>query len=230
MDVSSTVVIVDDDESVRRALQRLLSAAGYYVETYATASDVVRRGPLGGPGCLILDVRMPDINGLQLRDWLSSQGHSEPVVFITGYGDVETGVRAMKGGAVDFLTKPFGEEALLKAVARAIRLDVEARHESEELAEIRRRYHTLTRREREVCNLVATGRLNKQIATVLGTREKTIKVHRARVMRKMGVTSVAELVRAVDRLARADSDTDDALDHTDEHDARPWSLNIRSTA
>jgi FixJ family two-component response regulator len=220
VDVSSTVVIVDDDESVRRALRRLLSTAGYEVETFASASELVRRGPLEGPGCLILDVRMPDINGLQLRDSLASLGHSEPVVFITGYGDVETGVGAMKAGAVDFLTKPFGEEALLKAVARAIQLDAEARHESAALAEIRCRYRTLTRREREVCHLVATGRLNKQIATVLGTREKTIKVHRARMMRKMRVTSVAELVRAVDRLARADDgEADDALDHAGEDHA-----------
>ena len=218
-DVTPIVVIVDDDESVRRAIRRLLTTVGYDVETYATASELVRRGPLEGPGCLILDVRMPEINGLQLRDWLWSLGHSEPVVFITGYGDVETGVRAMKGGAVDFLMKPFGEEALLKAVKRALLLDAEARHESEELADLRGRHRTLTRREREVCKLVATGRLNKQIATVLGTREKTIKVHRARVMRKMRVTSVAELVRAVDRLARAGDNTDYALGHADDGDA-----------
>jgi len=209
-DATPTIVIVDDDESVRRALRRQLTTAGYNVEAYATAAELLQRGPVQGPGCLILDVRMPEISGLQLRDSLWPLGHSQPVVFMTGYGDLETGVRAMKTGAVDYLTKPFGEAALLEAIERALQRDAAARHEQEALAVLQSRYLTLTRREREVCRLVADGRLNKQIAAVLGTSEKTIKVHRARVMRKMCVASVAELVRAVDRLARGREQSDDA--------------------
>lgn len=195
-----TLLVVDDDESVRRALERLLTVSGYTVETFASANEFLAREPLTGPGCLILDVMLPGLGGLDLHALLRSAGLEKATVFLSGYGDVPTSVRAMKGGAVDFLTKPADDTQLLDAIERALARDRRVREDRSELQDLRRRADTLTPRERQVCALVATGRLNKQIAALLGTSEKTVKVHRARVMSKMRVTSIAELVRVVDRL------------------------------
>lgn len=198
--VTPVLLVVDDDPSVRRSLARLLRSAGYAVETFGSASELLAREPLSTPGCLILDVRLPGLSGLDLQAMLRAAGTEKATIFVSGLGDVPTSVRAMKEGAVDFLTKPIDDTQLLEAVERALAHDRAAREESAELSELRRRLATLTPREREVCALVATGRLNKQIAFLLGTSEKTIKVHRARVMTKMQTTSVAALVRAVDRI------------------------------
>lgn len=203
-DKPPTLLVVDDDESVRRALERLLSVSGYAVETFGSANEFLAREPLTGPGCLILDVLLPGLGGLDLHTLLRSTGMERATVFLSGQGDVPTSVRAMKGGAVDFLTKPVDDTQLLEAIERALARDQRTREDRAELRELRRRADTLTPREREVCALVATGRLNKQIAALLGTREKTVKVHRARVMAKMQVTSIAELVRVVDRLGVRD--------------------------
>jgi FixJ family two-component response regulator len=199
-DKPATLLVVDDDESFRRALRRLLTVSGYTVETFASANEFLAREPLTGPGCLILDVLLPGLDGLDLHALLRSAGTEKATVFLSGHGDVPTSVRAMKGGAVDFLTKPVDDAQLLDAIERALARDRRARQDREELQDLRRRADTLTPREREVCALVATGRLNKQIGALLGTSEKTVKAHRARVMAKMRVTSLAELVRVVDRL------------------------------
>lgn len=194
------LLVVDDDESVRRSLARLLTAAGYNVETFPSAAELLAREPLTGPGCLILDVRLPGLSGLDLHAWLRSRGLEKATVFVSGHGDVPTSVRAMKDGAVDFLTKPVNDVQLLEAIERALERDRWQREDHAELNELRRRVAALTPREREVCAVVVTGRLNKQIAAMLGMSVKTVKVHRARVMAKMQVDSVAELVRIVDRL------------------------------
>ena len=198
--VAPRVLVVDDDASVRRAFARLLTAAGYTVETFASAPELLAREPLTGPGCLILDVRLPGLSGLDLQAMLRATGAEKATIFVSGHGDVPTSVRAMKDGAVDFLTKPVDDVKLLEAIDRALARDRVEIEDRTELSELRRGLATLTPREREVCALVATGRLNKQIAHLLGTSEKTVKVHRARVMAKMQVASLAELVRAVDRL------------------------------
>ena len=200
-----TVTIVDDDDSVRRALTRLLSASGYNVRSFSSATelldDAAPRFP--GPGCLLLDVRLPGLDGLELHSYLKKSGSERAVVFMTGHGDVLTGVKAMKSGAVDFLLKPFSDEELLDAVGRATIRDGSIRATQLEVRELNHRASRLTRREREVCFLVVAGRLNKQIAAALGTTEKTVKVHRSRVMAKMQAHSLAELVRIVEFLKRA---------------------------
>ena len=197
---SPMVYIVDDDASVRKALSRLLKSAGYRVETYDGAQDflVHDHAPGSGPQCLVLDVRMPKLNGLDLQARLHDSGVNVPVIFATGHGDVPSSVRAMKVGAVDFLTKPIDDRALLSAVARGLALDAERQRVSGVVNELKSRLERLTPREREVLALVVTGMLNKQIAGRLGTCERTIKVHRARVMKKMQAGSVAELVRMAD--------------------------------
>jgi RNA polymerase sigma factor (sigma-70 family) len=200
-DSAPVLLVVDDDASVRRALARLLTAAGYLVETFGSAQELLAREPLTGPGCLILDVRMPGLSGLDLQAMLRATGAEKATIFVSGHDDVPASVRAMKGGAVDFLTKPIDDAQLFEAIERALARDRVEREDHIELAELRRRLATLTPREREVCALVATGRLNKQIAHLLGTSEKTIKVHRARVMAKMKVTSLVALVRVADRLS-----------------------------
>ena len=218
-----TVTIVDDDDSVRRALARLLSASGYSVRTFASALDLLSE-PLvtdPGPGCLLLDVRMPGLNGLELQSILKGAGTETAVVFMTGHGDVQTGVKAMKSGAVDFLLKPFTDEELLDAVKRALGKDQDLRDSQREVTELDLRAARLTPREREVCALVVSGKLNKQIAAALGTSEKTVKVHRSRVMAKMQAASLAELVRFVERLKRAHPGygmLDGVGSHTDGYD------------
>jgi len=198
-----TVFVVDDDPSVLRSLDRLLRSAGYAVEAYASPRaflERVQRAPLDGAGCVVLDLRMPDLGGIELQEELAQYGCLLPIVFLTGHGDVSSSVRAMKAGAVDFLTKPCDDTDLIAAVERALARDAEARAAREEKRALQERFEALTPREREVCLLVAQGLLNKQIAAELGTAEKTVKVHRGRVMEKLGVESLAELVRLVDRL------------------------------
>jgi FixJ family two-component response regulator len=189
------VCVVDDDQSVRRALRRLLKSDGYAAEAFASAEDYLARKIFEGPICLVLDVRMPGLKGPGLQEALEKRGACEQVVFLTGHGDVPTATRAMKKGAVDFLTKPFDGEELILAVKRALERAEEQLRRHGERREARRRIDKLTPREFEVFRFVIRGLLNKQIAAELHTAEKTIKVHRGRVMEKLGVTSVADLVR-----------------------------------
>jgi FixJ family two-component response regulator len=189
------VCVVDDDQSVRRSLRRLFKSAGYAAEMYASSEDYLAREPFSGPICLVLDVRMPGLNGLGLQEELELRGGCEQIVFITGHIDVPTCTRAMKKGAVDFLLKPFDDGELIEAVARALGRGQECLRKRAERREARGRVDKLTPREFEVLRFVLMGLLNKQIAAELETAEKTIKVHRGRVMQKLGVTSVADLVR-----------------------------------
>ena len=192
--------IVDDDDSLRSALQRLLAAAGYRVKAYASAGEFLLDPPADAPGCLLLDLRMPGPSGLDLQEALARHGIRLPVIFLSGHGDLATGVRAMKAGAVDFLSKPVEREPLLAAVARALELDAAQRAASGVDREIRARFAQLTAREREVFELVAAGRLNKQIADALGIAERTVKAQRAQVMAKLGAANAAELGRIAAQL------------------------------
>ena len=193
------VFVVDDDPSVRKSLTRVMTSAGYAVEAFASARDFLARAPAGGPCCVVLDVRMPGLTGLDLQEALVGAGRAIPIVFITGHGDISMSVKAMKAGAVDFLTKPFEVNGLLAAIRRALDKDAKDRGEESQTAAVLARVRRLTPREIEVFALVVTGLLNKQIAGQLGIGEKTVKVHRARVMEKMQAGSVAELVRLADR-------------------------------
>jgi two-component system, LuxR family, response regulator FixJ len=202
MSVSKTkklVCVVDDDQSVRRALGRLFKSAGYASETFGSAENYLAREIFEGPICLILDVRMPGLKGPALQEALEKRGGCEQIVFITGHGDVPTAIRAMKNGAVDFLTKPFDDGQLIEAVKLALERGEEQLRKRGERREARERVDELTPREFEVLRFVVAGLLNKQIAAELHTAEKTIKVHRGRVMQKLGVTSVADLVRVSQR-------------------------------
>ena len=193
------VFVVDDEASVRKSLGRLLKAAGYRVETFASAREFLQRPADNAIACLVLDVQMPELNGMELQQALMDTNRVLPIVFITGHGDIPMSVRAMKAGATDFLSKPFDEKDLLEAIQRA--LD-QAQQQSVERAagdEVRRRLASLTPREHEVLLQVLTGHLNKQIAATLGAAEKTIKVHRGRVMQKMQAQSVADLVRLCEK-------------------------------
>ena len=192
---NSLVFAIDDDASVRKGLARLLRSAGYESEVFASASDFLKRARHPGPCCVIVDVRMPGLSGIDLQETLLQRRREEQLVFVTGHGDIPTCAHAMKAGAVDFLSKPFGDDELLQCVERALLRSVEERRRSAEKDEARRLLDLLTPREFEVMQLVITGMLNKQIAGELGTAEKTVKVHRGRVMQKLGVPSVAELVR-----------------------------------
>lgn len=195
---SPLVLIVDDDPSVRKGLTRLLGSAGYTVEAFASAQEFLAREPHAGPCCLVLDVRMPDLTGIQLQELLATTGRRMSIVFVTGHADVRTSVKAMKAGAVDLLTKPVDARDLLAAIQRAVTRDEHDRAAAARRAEVQRRVGMLTPREAEVFARVVTGMLNKQIGAVLGIGEKTVKVHRARVMEKMEAGSVAELVRLAD--------------------------------
>lgn len=194
-----TVFVVDDDPGVLKSLSRLLRSAGLAVATFSSPRDFLDRDGADSPGCLVLDLAMPGLNGMELQQALVAAGRAVPIIFLTGRGDIPTSVEAMKRGAVDFLTKPVSDEALLAAVAIAIEKDRSQRLARAQADEIRQRLATLTPREREVLSHVIAGRLNKQTAADLGTVEKTIKVHRARVMEKMKAASVAELVRLAEQ-------------------------------
>ncbi len=194
-----TVHVVDDDASIRSALSRLFRAAGHTVRTFGSAQAYLSEASPEEPGCVVLDIRMPGMDGLTLQERMSSRGFNAPIVFVSAHGDVSASVRAMKGGAVDFLEKPFEEEDLLGAVDRAITLDAELRERRISNERFRRGLEHLTSREYEVMTRVIAGRLNKVIARELDVSEKTVKVHRGRVMRKMDAESLADLVRMAER-------------------------------
>jgi FixJ family two-component response regulator len=200
-ETKAAVFVVDDDPFVRKALERLLRSAGYNAMTFASASEFLNFSCPDTPGCLVLDIKMPELSGLELQDRVSEKGLSLPIIFITGHGTVPASVRAFKAGAMDFLQKPFKERELLDAVDRGIEKDRRLRRERKEMKTLCARLKTLTPRECEVFSHVASGLLNKQVAFDLGISEKTIKVHRARVMQKMGARSLADLVRFAEKLA-----------------------------
>jgi FixJ family two-component response regulator len=195
-----TVFVVDDDLSVRRSTERLIRSLGFKVQTFTSAREFLSHARPEGPGCLVLDVRMPGLSGMDLQRELTQSGIRIPIIFITGHGDIPMSVRAMKAGAVEFLTKPFRSRALLDAVCAAIECDRSACKERSETGELRERFEQLTPREREVMALVVAGRLNKQVAGELATTERTIKFHRANIMQKMHAESLADLVRMAEKL------------------------------
>src|SRR6266581_683917 len=198
--VAPVVFVVDDDPSVRRAIQRLVESIGLQVELFASAQEFLRRRRSDAPGCLVLDVRLPGISGLDFQRQLAQANIHIPIIFITAHGDIPMTVRAMKAGAVEFLTKPFRDQDLLDAIQLALERDRARRQQEAEIAVLRERFESLTPREREVLPLVVSGLLNKQIAAEIGTSETTAKVHRSQLMRKMGADSLADLVRMAERM------------------------------
>jgi FixJ family two-component response regulator len=194
------VFIVDDDASLRESLKNLIRSVGLRVEPFASAQEFLRSKRPDVPGCLVLDVRLQGLSGLDLQKRMADSDIEMPIIFISGHGDIPMTVQAMKAGAVEFLTKPFRDQDLLDAVQHALERDRAAREQREEIQKLRRRFESLTQREREVMGLVVTGLLNKQIAGELGTSETTVKIHRHQVMEKMAANSLAELVRMSDRL------------------------------
>lgn len=198
--LNQTIYIVDDDPSVRKGLGRLLKSAGFKVELFGSARKFLHADPAReGPSCLVLDMKMPELSGFDLQQELKQKDYALPIVFITGHGDIPKSVKAMKTGAVDFLTKPFDEDDLLAAIQEAVKKDIKTREAVDERQNILHKIESLTPREYEVLTYVITGMLNKQIAHNLKISEKTVKVHRGRVMEKMGVDSVAQLVRLADK-------------------------------
>jgi FixJ family two-component response regulator len=196
---TATVLIVDDDPNVREALSELLESHGLRIATYGSAGEYARAGRPDGPACLLLDVELPDINGLDLQTQLAGADHP-PIVFITGHGNIPSSVRAIKHGAVDFLTKPFGDIELMAAIDAALAQDTRARAERGDLEQLKARYASLTPRERDVLPLIVSGLLNKQAAAELDLSEVTLQVHRRNVLRKMGAASLADLVRIAEKL------------------------------
>jgi len=199
-EADAIVYVVDDDPAMRQSLQNLIGSVGLRVEAFASAQEFMRSKLTAGPGCLVLDVRLPGLSGLDLQKRMVEADIEIPIIFITGHGDIPMTVQAMKAGAVEFLTKPFRDQDLLDAIQQALDRDRTGRQQRAEIDELHSRVDSLTPREREVMALVVTGRLNKQIASELGTSEATIKIHRHQVMEKMSAGSLAELVRMADRL------------------------------
>ena len=199
-DADAIVFVVDDDSSIREAIESLVSLVGLRVETFGSAREFLRSERPDLPGCVVLDVDLPGLSGLDLQQELAAHGIKLPIIFITGYGDIPMSVRAMKAGATEFLTKPFRDQDLLDAIHQAVEHDRAARQRSREIAGLRDRFEALTSREREVMSLVVAGWLNKQIGFELKISEITVKIHRGRVMSKMGAQSLADLVRLAERL------------------------------
>jgi len=197
------VFVVDDDISVRESLELLIKFAGWQPETFASAEEFLSRPPSVGPSCLVLDVSLPNLSGLDLQKLITADQADMPIIFITGHGDVPMTVQAMKAGAVEFLTKPFDDEVLLTAIRHAIKRSMAVLHDQDEIAALRRSYESLTPREQEVLRLVVAGMLNKQIGMRLGISEITVKAHRGKMMQKMKAESLADLVKTAVRLGLA---------------------------
>lgn len=196
---NGVVFVVDDDPSVRSSLKFLISTVGLQVETFESAETALQKLSPEAPSCLVVDVRLRGLSGLDLQGELAARNCQVPIVFITGHGDIPMTVRAMKAGAVEFLTKPFRDQDLLDAIHLALQRDQARREQEKEITELQQRFDLLTSREREVISLVAAGKLNKQIADQLGTAENTIKVHRSRAMEKLGADSLADMVRMIEK-------------------------------
>jgi FixJ family two-component response regulator len=200
-----TVFIVDDDRGVRQSIQDLVESVGLLAESFATGEEFLKRKRTNDPSCLILDVRLPQMSGLDFQRRLAETGVQIPIIFVTAHGDVPMSVKALKSGAVEFLTKPFRDQDLLDAIQQALQRDRADRERQAEIDDLQERYHTLTAREREVMTLVVSGLLNKQIASEIGASEATVKIHRGHVMQKMQAGSVVELVRMADKLKLSSS-------------------------